>query len=82
MVWGCFGGDQWGTLVPLLVHSVDSFLYRLLCKYLVIPVLVHMEKVLGTNQQDNSPVHKARILKAFFKRHKIQLAEHPLTHQA
>ena len=79
MVWGCFGGNR-GTFVPLVVHSVDAFVYRRLCKFLVLPVLAHMEKVLGTKpyyQQDNAPVHKARILKAFFKRHKIQVAEHP-----
>lgn len=80
MVWGCFWGNQRGTFVPLVVHSVDSYLYRRLCKFLVLPVLEHMERVLGTKpyyQQDNAPVHKAKILKAFFKRHKVELAEHP-----
>lgn len=39
-----------------------------------------MEKVLQTTpyyQQDNVPVHKARILMAFFKRHQIHLENHP-----
>lgn len=38
MVWGYFGGNQRGTLVPLVVHSVVSFVYRRLCKFLVLPV--------------------------------------------
>jgi len=84
MVWGCFWGNQRGTFVPLVVHSVDSFVYRRLCKFLVLPVLAHMERVLGTKpyyQQDNAPAHKACILKAFSSGIKFRLRSTLLTHQ-
>lgn len=79
MVCGCFWGKQRGTFVPLIVHSVNSLLYRRLLKMLLLPVVDHINRTIGNAkfQQDNAPVHTAKIIKHFLQRHNISVDQHP-----
>lgn len=79
MVWGCFGGKQKGTFVPLVVKSVKAPIYLRLLELLVLPVIQHINNTIGGArfQQDNSPVHKAKIIAEFFDLHKVTVDDHP-----
>ena len=49
MVWGCFWGNNRGTFCPLIVKSVDSFIYRTLLRYLLEPVIESINIAMGPN---------------------------------
>ena len=80
MVWGCLGGKQEGTFVPFIVKSVNAKIYLRILETLVLPVIQHINRT-TTNapnasnselgparfQQDNAPVHKAKIIANFLR---------------
>ena len=85
MVWGCFWGKQKGTFVPFIVKSVNAKIYLRILETLVLPVIEHINSTIaGPNsglearfQQDNAPVHKAKVISHFFQNNKIPVDNHP-----
>ena len=79
MVWGCFWGKQKGTFVPFIIKSGKAPIYLRLLELLVLPVIQHINNTIGGArfQQDNSPVHKAKIIAEFFDLHKVTVDDHP-----
>ena len=79
MVWGYFLGKQQGTFVPLVVRSVNALIYRHLLKLLLLPVIDYINRTIGNAkfQQDNAPVHTAKVIQHFLKRHHISVERHP-----
>jgi len=79
MVWGCFWGKNRGTFVPLVVKSVDRWVYLQWLEICLIPVLNRVRNTLGDPifQQDNSTVHTAQAVLEWFEENGIELAEHP-----
>ena len=78
IVWGCFGGKQKGTFVPFIVKSVNAQVYLRLLENLVLPVIQDINNTIGSSrfQQDNAPVHKAKIINNSFEQHKITVDNH------
>lgn len=64
MVWGCFWGHHRGPFVPLIVKSVNSYIYLQLREYLLPSVMRRIEVTLGDAvfMQDNAPIHKTGIV--------------------
>ena len=89
MVWGCFWGKQKGTFVTFIVKSVNAKIYLRILETLVLPVINHINQTVPTAsnatnsssgarfQQDNAPVHKAKIIGQLFPDHKIPVDDHP-----
>jgi transposase len=79
MVWGCFWGSHRGTFAPLVVKSVNATIYIKLLEYLVKPVINRVNDTLGDAvfQQDNAPIHKAKIVMEWFEQQNIQVDDHP-----
>ena len=79
MVWGCFCGKHQGTVVPLVVRSVNALIYRQLLKLLLLPVIDHINRTIGNAkfQQDNAPVHTVKVIQHLLKCHHIAVERHP-----
>ena len=79
MVWGCFWGRNRGTFVPLIVKSVDRWVYIRLLETCVIPVLERVRDTIGSPvfQQDNCSVHTATAVMEWFDSNSIDLEDHP-----
>ena len=65
---------------------MDSFVYRTLLRYLLEPAIESINIAMGPKmtifQQDNVSIHKARIIKNYFRRHNIVVMEdlNPIEH--
>jgi len=64
MVWGCFWGKTRETFVPLVVKSVDRWVYLQFFEIFLIPVRNRVRNTLGDPifQQDNSTVHTTQAV--------------------
>jgi len=80
MVWGCFWGRYRGTFVPLIVHSVNRFVYHDLLHNLLPPVLQIVQETTGAEpifMEDNSKVHKNAVVKEWEDAHGVEVMEWP-----
>ena len=78
MVWRYFWENHRGTFVPLVVQSVNALIYCRLLKLLLPPVIDHINQSIGNAkfQQDNAPVHTAKVIQHFLKYHRIAVEQH------
>lgn len=78
MVWACFHGRTRGLLVPIS-ESVTGIHYLRLIKRYLPRVIRSALKIHPTCsfQQDNAPVHKARIVMDWLENNYIDLEDHP-----
>ncbi|KAH0605323.1 uncharacterized protein H6S33_004545 [Morchella sextelata] len=69
MVWGCFWGRNRGTFTPLIVKSVNKYVYLQMLQYLLVPVLNRVKDTVDNPRfmQDNAPIHKAHIVTEWFE---------------
>ena len=79
MVWGCFWGRNRGTFVPLIVQSVDSWVYLGLLETCVVSILERVRDTLGDPvfQQDNAKIHTAGIISEWIDANGIEVLDHP-----
>ena len=79
MVLGCFCGQNRGTFVPLIVKSVDSWVYLRLLETCVVRVLERVRNTLGDPvfQQENAKIHTAAIISEWFDANGIEVLDHP-----
>lgn len=77
MVWGCFHGRTKGHWVPI-PKSITGIQYlRLIIQYLVQVIRSALQTNISYSfQQDNAPVHKARIVMDCLNRNNMDLEDH------
>ena len=73
------GSTSQGTFVPLVVQSVNALIYRRLLKLLLLLVIDYINWTISNAkfQQDNAPVHTAKVIQHFLKHHYIAVERHP-----
>lgn len=76
IIWGCISSYGTGKIV-ILDGKVNSLVYLKLLQEIII---TEGKRLIGENfvlQQDNAPIHTAKIVKEFFKRENINILEWP-----
>lgn len=84
IIWGCFWGVNKGTMVLLIVKSVNHKVYLDICHYCVLPVVQRVHDTLGDPifMQDNAPVHRAYAVRDWFEDHNVQVMNWPQPNRA
>jgi hypothetical protein len=78
MVWGCSWGAYRGPLVPL-TGRVNATYYMDMLKEHLLPVVYDIRDSIGDPlfQQDNAPIHKAKMVTDWFESVNVDTMEHP-----
>jgi transposase len=79
MVWACFWGWNKGTFVPIILKSVDRWVYRDLLESCLIPVLQQVQDTIGDPvfMQDNARVYTASHVTDWLDANNIQVMDWP-----
>jgi transposase len=79
MVWACFWGRNKGTFVPIILPSVDKWVYRDLLESCLLPVLQRVQDTIGDPifMQDNAPVHTAHHVINWLDESNVQVMDWP-----
>jgi hypothetical protein len=79
MVWACFWGKCRGPLVPIHDLSVTSRVYLSLLEEHLTPVMQDIANSIGDPvfQQDNAPIHKARLVMGWLDEMGFDVEDHP-----
>jgi transposase len=79
MVWACFWGRNKGTFVPIILRSVDQWVYRDLLESCLLPVLQRVQDTIGDPvfMQDNARVHTARHVTDWLDENNVQVMDWP-----
>lgn len=79
MVWACFWGRNKGTFVPIILKSVNRWVYQELLEHCLTPVLQQVHNTIGDPvfMQDNARIHTAGHVTAWLDRNNIQVMDWP-----